>query len=77
MKKNIDKIRTEMLAAGIDPAKVEIYIESLAATTTVMAVERTLAVRPTPTVTNGPWVVMSDGTIGHPDDGDPVEHWTR
>lgn len=72
--KNIDKIRQEMLAAGIAPAKVAAYIESLESSMTIV-VGKTVAVRPT--TATGALVIMSDGTIGRPDDGDPVEHWTR
>ena len=74
MTTNFDKIRQEMIAAGISPEKIAIYLESLD-TVVELPVEKTAAVRPTKA--SVAMVVMSDGTIGRPDDGDPVEHWTR
>ena len=78
MKKNIDKIRTEMIAAGISPERIEAYLESLNDGVVELPVEQTVAVRPT-TIrpTTDAWVVMSDGSLGRSDDGDPIEHWTR
>ena len=61
MKKNIDKIRTEMIAAGISPEKIAIYLESLESSATLV-VEQTVAVRPT-AATNDPWVIGPDGVV--------------
>ena len=64
---NIEKIRSQMLAAEIDPEKVEAYIESL---TKTFPIDQTFVVRPTmktrPTVTVRPavdMVVMNDGSV--------------
>ena len=67
MKKNIAKVREQMLAAGVSEAKVEAYIESL---DTLMPVDQTLVIRPAvttrQTVTVRPavdMVVMNDGSV--------------
>ena len=77
-KKNINKIREEMLAAGISPEKIDVYIESLS-TLATMPTERTFAVRPTRTATSDDFVVTSDGSVCRRSeavgtDSDPWDH---
>ena len=60
--RNIDKVREEMLAAGISPEKIAIYLESLNDGVVELPVEQTVAVRPTTTVADD-FVVTVDGSV--------------